>query len=67
MNWIANHPELVAMLALSLLSFVAHLIEPRAPRLAAAIRAAVVDVPGLVRAIKRPAPAEPVKVKEGEP
>ena len=50
--WISAHPELVAWLLVSALSLVASAIEARAPRVAAAIRAVGLDVPGVMRAIK---------------
>lgn len=56
MTWIANHPELAAWILVSALSLVASAIEARAPRLAAAIRAIGLDVPGIVRAVRPPPP-----------
>lgn len=61
--WISAHPELVAWLLVSALSLVASAIEARAPRVAAAIRAVGLDVPGVVRAMRPLAPPPPPEPK----
>ena len=50
--WVLEHPELVAYVAISLLTLGAKALEVRWPRGADVLRAVACDLPGLVRAVR---------------